>query len=141
MTYSDQAIQYVIDFYVQPAARSGEPLVRVRAGDVHKALRWNNRVPSVCQALSSKRFLEENQLELVEKHGPPSGLGMNMVYTYRLKSERPHKLSKPNGLEEMWGKGKEMFRRLGGGEAWLKAERENFYSAGQEEERQIRKKA
>jgi len=141
MTYSDQVIQFVRHSYLEPAQKSGESLVRIRAGDVHKALRWTNRVPSVCQTLASRRFLEENQLELVEKHGPPSGLSTTTVYTFRFKSRAIPQGRKHSALEALRGRGKEMFRRLGGGEAWLKAERENFYSAGQEEERQIRKRA
>jgi hypothetical protein len=140
MTLSDQVMQYVRNFYLEPAAKSGEPLIRVKAGDVHKALRWSNRVPSVCQALASKRFLEENDLELVERQGPPSGLSTTTVYTYRVKSRQPSKVAKPGGLEVLWGRGREMFRRLGGGEAWLKAERASFYSSGQKEERQIGQK-
>jgi hypothetical protein len=133
MSYSDQVIQFVRISYLEPAVRSGETLLRIKAGDVHKALRWTNRVPSVCQALSSKRFLEENHLELVKTQGPPSGLSTTTVYTYKVKSAKAEN-RKQNGLQALRGRGKEMFRRLGGAEKWLRRERENFYSPGQEEE-------
>jgi hypothetical protein len=140
MTYSDQVIEFVRHSYLEPAAKSGESLVRIKAGDVHKALRWTNRVPSVCQALASKRFLEENHLELVATHGPPSGLSTTTVYTYRVKSGRSE-TQKQNGLRALRGRGKEMFRRLGGAEKWLLRERANFYSSQQKEERRIGKKS
>lgn len=123
MTYSDRVIQYVRQSYLEPASKSGSKLVRVRAGDVHKALHWNNRVPSVCQTLSSKRFLEENDLELVEKHGPPSGLSTTTVYTYRLSGAANPPRRKGSLLLSLQGAGKEAFSRLGGGEAFLREER------------------
>lgn len=128
MTYSDQVIQHVRQSYLEPASKSGTTLVRIRAGDVHKALHWNNRVPSVCQTLASKRFLEENDLELVEKHGPPSGLSTTTVYTYRLnKAANPPK-KKPSLLLSLQGVGKDVFARLGGGEKFLKEERQRWNS-------------
>lgn len=126
MSYSDRVIQYVRESYLKPASKSGAKLVRVRAGDVHKALHWNNRVPSVCQTLTSKRFLEENDLELIEKHGPPSGLSTTTVYTYRLpKAGNPRK-EKVGLLLSLRGAGKEAFAKLGGGEKFLNEERERW---------------
>lgn len=136
MNMSDQVGQYVRASYIEPAAKNRETLIRVRAGDVHKALHWNNRVPSVCQALASKRFLEENRLELVDKQGPPSGLSTTTVFTYQLKSGASSAAPRGSQLASLRGIGKEVFTQLGGGEAWLRRERENFYSPGQEEERE-----
>lgn len=126
MTYSDRVIQYVRESYLEPASKSGSKVVRVRAGDVHKALHWNNRVPSVCQALASKRFLEENDLELVEKHGPPSGLSTTTVYTYRLNTAGNPREKKQSLLLSLRGAGKKAFSRLGGGAEFLKEERERW---------------
>jgi hypothetical protein len=129
MTQSDQVIQYVQHSYIEPAKRRGDSAVRIRAGDVHKALRWNNRVPSVCQALSSKRFLEQNHLTLVEKQGPPSGLSTTTVFTYRLlkSADSPvEPAGKASLLLSLQGAGKELFRKLGGGESFLREERRSW---------------
>ncbi len=126
MTYSDQVIQYVRRSYLEPASKSGTTLVRVRAGDVHKALHWNNRVPSVCQTLASKRFLEENNLELIERQGPPSGLSTTTVYTYRFNRAGDSPKKKTNLLLSLQGVGKDVFARLGGGEKFLREERERW---------------
>jgi hypothetical protein len=129
MTYSDRVIQFVRESYLEPASKAGAPVVRIRAGDVHKALHWNNRVPSVCQTLSSKRFLEENDLELVERKGPPSGLSTTTVYTYRLhKSGKPTR-KKTGLLLSLRGAGRDAFAKLGGGEKFLKEERERWNEA------------
>jgi hypothetical protein len=126
MTYSDRVIQYVRESYLEPASKSGSKVVRVRAGDVHKALQWNNRVPSVCQTLASRRFLEENHLELVEKHGPPSGLSTTTVYTYRMNPTGSPREKKSSPLLSLRGAGKKAFSMLGGGEKFLKEERERW---------------
>jgi len=141
MSQSDQVLQYVRRSYIEPAKERGESAVSVRAGDVHKALRWSNRVPSVCQALSSRRFLEQNHLTLIEKHGPPSGLSTTTVFTYRLNAEGdvPSKLSQKSSLLlSLQGAGKELFKKLGGGEAFLREERRSWSAA---DTQKVRRKA
>jgi len=141
MTQSDQVIQYVQRSYIEPAKKRGDSAVSIKAGDVHKALRWSNRVPSVCQALSSKRFLEQNHLTLIEKQGPPSGLSTTTVFTYRLQAqgELPAKpVKKASLLLSLQGAGKEVFKKLGGGEAFLREERRSWNAADTEK---VRRKA
>ncbi len=128
MTQSDQVIQYVLRSYIEPAKRRGDSAVSIKAGDVHKALQWNNRVPSVCQALSSKRFLEQNHLTLIEKQGPPSGLSTTTVFTYRLQTpeESTKPVKKASLLLSLQGAGRDLFKKLGGGEAFLQEERRSW---------------
>jgi hypothetical protein len=129
--------KYAREKYVEPAIAKGEREVRVRAGDVHKALALKNRVPVVCQALESKLFLKENNLVLESKEGPPSGLSTSVVFTYRIEKEEPSraavnqpsaqgKYKNPALLEllKLRGIGKELFAALGGGEEFLRSERE-----------------
>jgi hypothetical protein len=78
--------------------------------------------------LSGKRFLEENHLALEKREGPPSGQSTTVVFTYRLVD--PHRA--PDRWEEspllkLEGIGKEVFQSLGGGEAFIRRERERFY--------------
>jgi hypothetical protein len=134
---SDEIRKYAREKYVEPAMAKGQREVRVRAGDVHKALAMKNRVPIVCQALESKRFLKENNLVLESKEGPPSGLSTSVVFTYRIASEQPARsearrlaaqgqYKNPALLEllKLRGIGKELFASLGGGEEFLRSERE-----------------
>ena len=130
MKKSDQVGQYVRVSYIEPAAKKRETLIRIRAGDVHKGLHWNNRVPSVCQALSSRRFLEENNLELIGKQGPPSGLSTTTVFTYQLKSKAISPDARMRAFDALRGTGKEVFKSLGGGEEFLRRERADFYRPG-----------
>jgi hypothetical protein len=130
MKQSESVRDYVRREYIEPARRRGQSLVTVVAGDVHKGVRLSHRVPLVCQALGGKKILEENHMTLEKREGPPSGQGTSTAFTYRL-----HPLPnahQANGNEyptfvTARGIGKELFASLGGGEAFIRNERESFY--------------
>ncbi|HMC58296.1 MAG TPA: hypothetical protein VKJ01_03800 [Candidatus Solibacter sp.] len=127
-TGAEQVREYAKVNYIERARKQHESIVQIVAGDVHKALHLEGRVPSVCQALSGPKFLEENHLTLEKREGPPSGQSTTVVFTYRLVDEQPA----PDGLDEspllrLWGIGKEAFASLGGAEAFIRRERERFY--------------
>jgi hypothetical protein len=124
--------RYVRKAYVEPARRRGESTVRVVAGEVQKAVGLTNRAPLVCQALGSRKFLDENHLVLERRDGPPSGIGTTVTFTYRLQGEGTDKApaSGKSALLDLWGAGREVFESLGGGESFLRRERERFYGPG-----------
>ena len=129
MKASQQVRDYVLREYIEPARRRKQKTVKVVAGDVHKAVRFTNRVPLVCQALKGKRFLQENHLILEKWDGPKSGLSTTVTFTYRLGGLTA---STPAATEvfpfvRLRGIAKEVFRELGGGERFIRNERENFY--------------
>ncbi len=107
----------------------GETTLSITAGDVQKAVHLSNRAPLVCQALKSNKFLDENGLVLEKWDGPPSGMSTTVVFTYRFKKSG----GQETAPKEDWpflrlrGIAKEVFSGLGGGEAFLRKEREQFY--------------
>jgi hypothetical protein len=114
--------EWVQNHIVQPARARGDRLITVTAGEVHNQLGLTNRVPVVCQALRSKRFLEANHLVLKDVTGPPSGLSTTVKFTYEIVSGD----SGAKGRHPLWdllGIGKTVFRELGGGENFIKSER------------------
>lgn len=122
---SDQVRQHAVDAYLSPARRRREKTVTINVGAVHKSLKLGNRVPLVCTALESQKFLKENRLRLISKTGPPSGQSTTVKFTYEfLESGR-----EPSG-QDAWhrlrGALKDVFAELGGGEAYLRAERDSF---------------
>jgi hypothetical protein len=124
--------RYGADEYVMPARRRGDKTFSINAGAVHKALRLNNLVPSVCNALESKKFLDENRLRLLSKTGPPSGKSTTVTFTYEIL-DRDHKKSVDDQLgawSKLRGIAKEIFASYGGGEEYLRQERANFYAPG-----------
>lgn len=114
--------------YVVPARNRQLRRFSIRTGDVVRELKLLGRVPAVCSALKSRSFLEQNGLRLIERTGPTSGQSTTVVYTYEF-------VDAPNSLEaesdpwdELRGALKRVFAELGGGERYLRGERENFYS-------------
>src|SRR5579864_8123170 len=81
---SDLVRRHASDAYLRPAHRRGDRTFAVNVGAVHKALGLSNRVPLVCAALTSKKFLEEHGLKLISKTGPPSGQSTTVTFTYEI---------------------------------------------------------
>lgn len=119
--------RFVRERYVRPAKREGRSTFRVRVGEVHKALGFSNRVPLVCNALSSRKFQEENSIRLVKRTGPPSGQSTTVEFTYELLDVKEIEVMEP--LRALRGIGKDVFRELGGGEKFLRNERRNFHAS------------
>jgi len=127
-TGAEQVREHARVKYIEPARKRRESTVRIMAGDVHRDLHWKGLVPSVCQALGGKKFLEENHLALERREGPPSGQSTTVVFTYRLMDQQaaPDE-SEESPLLRLWGIGKETFASLGGADSFIRRERERFY--------------
>jgi hypothetical protein len=131
-TKSDQTIHHVIRTYVQPARQRGERTIQVRVGNVQKELGWTNRTPSIFSTLGSRKFQQEAGLELIDKcDGPPSGGPSTTVqFIYRVLNSAADSTASPKpvpngaGLLELAGIFSDAFQELGGGEAYLRQERE-----------------
>ena len=98
----------------------------VNVGAVHKALGFTNRVPLVCAALKSKRFLEENGLRIVSQTGPPSGQSTTVTFTYEVSADGTKRSSPSSAFPSLRGIARDLFKKLGGGEAFIRNERNNF---------------
>ncbi len=123
---SDLVREHAHNIYVSPARRRQEKTVAINVGEVHKAVALRNRVPLVCQALQSEKFLRANSLKLISKAGPPSGQSTTVTFTYEfIDSPSPAKPS--DDWKRLRGALKDVFADLGGGEAYLRAERSGFY--------------
>jgi len=112
--------------YVYAALHRGLKQFSINVGEVHRSLGLQNRVPLVCQALGSEKFLEANSLKLVSKTGPPSGQSTTVTYTYEFVDSATQAGPATDAWSRLGGALKDVFRELGGGEAYLRAERENF---------------
>lgn len=126
---SDRIRAYGREKYVLPAQERHSPRFSIRTGDVVRDLKLHDRVRAVCSALKSRSFLKSNGLNLVEESGPPSGQSTTVIYTYEF-ADAPG-TSAPAGQDawaQLRGSLKEIFAGLGGGEAYLRREREGFYA-------------
>lgn len=122
---SDLVRQHAAEVYISAARRRGERTLTINVGTVHKALAFSNRVPLVCAALGSKKFLTENHLRLVSKTGPPSGQSTTVTFTYEFLEAQPSSVDQ-DAWTKLRGALKDVFAELGGGEAYLRAERSAF---------------
>jgi len=123
---SDAVREHACDVYVGPARQRGLKKFQINVGQVHRRLALENRIPLVCQALKSAKFLGANSLRLISETGPPSGQSTTVTYTYEFidgdKSDSPRE----DAWGEMRGGLKDVYAELGGGENYLRKERETF---------------
>src|SRR5216684_9128554 len=129
---SDAIRRHAYEKYVSAARRRKEKTVAINVGEVHRALTLNNRVPLVCAALGSKKFLTEHGLRLLSKTGPPSGQSTTVTFTYEIVGSESQKPSAKEAWQSLRGIAKDIYASFGGGEAYLRQERANFYGPGQD---------
>ena len=70
MSLADEIRRHALQHYVVPARTAGNNTFTLRAGDVSRNMSLHNRVPAICGALSSQKFLDMGSLELIERNGP-----------------------------------------------------------------------
>ena len=88
MTQADRIREYALRHFVEPARRVGRHAVAIQAGDVNREmvsaeLLPDNRVPNVCNALESHKFLALAGLELEYRAGPPQSTTTTFLYAIR----------------------------------------------------------
>jgi hypothetical protein len=133
-TNADRVREHARSEYIEPAKAKNQVTVRLVAGEIQKAVHLTNRVALVCQALKSHKFLKENHLILEKWEGPPSGMSTTVAFTYRIldAGEPAAAQAEEWPFQKLRGAAKEVFQSLGGGEAFLRNEREQFYGGGEE---------
>ncbi len=127
---ADEIREYVRETYINPARERGDRRFSITAGDVHKALRYHNRVPAVVTTLRGKRFLLDNGLRLIDQSGPPSGMSTTVRITYEFEGHSAAQAASAASRDEKFralrGLLKDVFRELGGGENFIRREREGW---------------
>ena len=64
---------HVNEAFIKPARAAGLRTVSVRAGDVHKDLRLESRMPAVCSAIDAAKFQEKYGVTVNRRVGPSQG--------------------------------------------------------------------
>jgi hypothetical protein len=133
MRDADKIRIYGQEKYVLPARQRKEKRFSIRVGDVVRELKLNGRTPAVCSALKTGEFLESNDLKLVDTSGPKSGQSTTVVYTYEFSGANQSSPQTEDSWTRLRGALKGVFAELGGGEAYLRAERSNFHPTKERE--------
>ena len=68
--YADQIRQFAYQHYILPTREKKGTSVTIRAGDVAKVLKLQDRIAAVCSALGAKTFQSQYDVKLVERTGP-----------------------------------------------------------------------
>ncbi len=127
MKLADKIRTHGREKYVLPARERKSSRFCIRAGDVVRELGiGGHRAPAVCSALKTNQFLSDNHLHLLEASGPKSGQSTTVTYTYEFVGA-PSKTKHEDPWTSLRGTLRDVFSDLGGGEAYLKAERTNFH--------------
>jgi hypothetical protein len=82
MSHADDVRAYCRRIYVEHARAAGMTEICIRAGDVHKAMKYNHRMPLVCAAIGANIFATENSLRKFAVEGPTTG--SNTVFRFKL---------------------------------------------------------
>jgi len=133
MKQADEIRAYAREKYVKPARAQSKKPFSIRTGDVVRDMKlaWGS-TPAVCSALKSQKFLEGNALRLISRSGPPSGQTTTVTYKYEFVPTQKD-VDKVSDRQDAWnrlrGALKDVFAELGGGEAYLRAERAAFRDA------------
>src|SRR5271165_4184052 len=117
---SEVVRQHAHDAYLRPARQQGLNTFEINVGHVHRSLALKNRVPLVCQALKSEKFLAANGLRLISETGPPSGQSTTVTYTYSFIESDKSSAPPRDPWMELRGALKNVFAELGGGENYLR---------------------
>ena len=83
MSQADKVREYCKTKLIEPARARGAKTISIRAGDIHLALRFNNRLPLVCSALGSDEFEELTGVQRISLEGTTNGA--NTVFKFRLE--------------------------------------------------------
>ena len=77
---ADRIRAFAYRTYVEPARERGTHEITIRTGDVHRAMKLENRNPAVCSALGAKAFASEYGLVLLRRKGPKHGANVFLTY-------------------------------------------------------------
>lgn len=85
MPPSDQVRDYVKRKYIDPAQKAGKKSLSLRAGDIHRELKFTRRIPVVCSALRSRKLQKKCDIKLsyIDGHNNTTGA----TFTFRLKNK------------------------------------------------------
>jgi hypothetical protein len=97
-TLAERIRRFAFENYVAPVYDAPNSEIRIRAGDVHKAMGLSGRMPAVCGALDAMIFQREYGLELARRTGPAQGA--NVEFVFRIKGPVPPRTSATTRLQQ-----------------------------------------
>lgn len=79
---ADEIREHVIRKHFEPARAAQKKELTLRAGDIHKELGLEQRIPAVCSVLGSNRLERKARAKRLKLEGPHNGA--NALFTYEI---------------------------------------------------------
>ena len=86
ISLADEIREFVENQYIIPARKEDRATVTVNTGDIHQKMGLHNRLPAVCEAIRSKKFLHSCGITLSVWSGPAQGASVNATYKFSADS-------------------------------------------------------
>ncbi len=80
MKVSDEIREHVIRKHFEPAKAAEKKELTLRAGDIHKELGLEGRMPAVCRVWGSNRLEKEARVHQLKTQGPHNGSNGRLTY-------------------------------------------------------------
>ena len=90
--------EFIINNIIKPVKERGEKEIVIRAGDIAKAMRLENRIPNICQVLRGKKLQEEARIKLIEERGPKQSTTTIFVFHIEYKENNIESKRKINQI-------------------------------------------
>ena len=81
MKLADRIRHFVKTNRIEPARERGEKTVSLIAGDIHRELDLDNRMPAVCEALDAEKFMDYARVTVIERSGPRMGSSATWIFS------------------------------------------------------------
>ena len=86
MRPSEEILNHIVQKHFESALAAGDVRLCLRAGDIHKELRYSSRMPAVCGVLGSLKLQATANARLVFREGPQQGA--NAVFHFEMKGKQ-----------------------------------------------------
>lgn len=73
--------EYAAKIYIDPARKVGRSKVSFVSGNLHTALRYQNRLSAICTAIDARTFERENRIKRVRRTGPAEGATVEWTFS------------------------------------------------------------
>ena len=80
MILADRIRKYVLEKKIIPAREMNQRTITIRAGEIHSEMGLKNRMPAVCEALDTDKFIDYAAVNLIERTGPKLGSSVKWVF-------------------------------------------------------------
>lgn len=79
---SDLIREFCTKNVIETARKRGDKVFSITAGDIHSALQLKDSMPTVCAAIGTNAFVQDNNIKRIHIEGPLNGAKTTFVYMF-----------------------------------------------------------